>query len=260
MATLQAIIFDVDGTLADTEEIHRQAFNLAFTEFKLEWQWSPVEYHDLLAISGGRERIRRYLIDHGSAGGDPEICWGLAGTVHRRKSEIYRELLSAGDVCLRPGIERLIDEARQRRVRLGIATSSSRKNFETLLHKSLGDDVIGEVSRFKRGVGDQGGLARAGIGIGAGRSVAIEDTSNGNLSALRAGLSTVITTHAFTRDSEFPGASLVINQLGEPDRPYSVIEGDARGSSWVDIDLLQDLISRPQTESAPAWQAAVAAK
>ena len=92
MNTLQAIVFDMDGTLADTEDIHRQAFNLAFTEFKCDWQWSREQYHDLLAVSGGRERIRQYLAERRHA--DAARLAEVAAAMHARKSAIYRELLS----------------------------------------------------------------------------------------------------------------------------------------------------------------------
>lgn len=250
MSDLKAIVFDMDGTLADTEEIHRQAFNLAFTEFHCDWQWSREEYRVLLSVSGGRERIRQYLAQrgHGDASRLPE----LAASMHARKSVIYRELLSGTGIRLRPGVERLLREAVARRVHLGVATSSSRRNLDTLLRSTLGEDSIrmfGAVitcdvvedkkpspAVYRRAVSD--------LGVSAAGCVAIEDTRNGNLAALAAGLMTVITTHAFTLDNDFSGAALVVDQLGEPAQPMRVLAGDPAATRYVDVPLLENIVAR----------------
>jgi HAD superfamily hydrolase (TIGR01509 family) len=250
MTTLQAIIFDMDGTLADTEEIHRQAFNLAFSEFECAWQWSREEYRGLLAVSGGRERIRQYLSQRGVPGGPAQLA-GLATSMHQRKSAIYRELLAGTGIRLRPGVERLLREARAKGARLAVATSSSRHNLETLLHAALGNgsidifdaivtcDIVEEKKPspavYQRAISD--------LRAAPARCVAVEDTRNGNLAALAAGLKTVITTHAFTTDNDFSGAALVVDQLGEPDRPMRVLAGDAGGAQYIDVALLERVVA-----------------
>ena len=140
MVNLKAIIFDVDGTLANTEEIHRQSFNSAFAEFGIKCAWSEREYIKLLAISGGKERITAYFRSRDPGlSGDIDVR-ELALRIHKRKSEIYRENLCAGHISPRPGVVRLINEARKRGIRLGIATSSSLSNVETLLGRILDKD------------------------------------------------------------------------------------------------------------------------
>lgn len=267
MDTLQAIIFDMDGTLADTEEIHRQAFNQAFTEFGYDWQWSRRDYIALLNISGGRERIRNFL----KINLPPEqrrSAARLAREIHKRKSEIYREKLS-GHIELRPGVERLIREARREHISLAIATSSSRKNLETLLHKTLGDDALSwftaivssDVVEDKKPSPAVYQYALTRLGVKPDHCIAIEDTYNGNCAALAAGIKTIITTHYFTTDDEFEGASLVVDQLGEPEQPFRATAGDACGASYVNIDLLRKILdSVPLAEDGDSWNKVAAVK
>ena len=255
---LKAVIFDMDGTLADTEEIHRQAFNEAFAAFNIPCHWSAEEYKQLLCISGGKERIRDYLTRHDLVALAPRDMAKLAVSIHQKKSEIYRSKLVNGHVQFRNGVLRLINEARQRGVRLGIATSSSRKNVDTLLRNALGEDpltvfeaiVTCDIVEDKKPSPAVYQFALAELGLNPDSCIAIEDTHNGNLAALNAGIATVISTHAFTLDDDFAGAALVVDQLGEPDRPFSVLAGASNGWSYVDIDLLEHLL----TAAELSWQ------
>lgn len=267
MDSLQAIIFDMDGTLADTEEIHRQAFNQAFMEFGYDWQWSRRDYIALLNISGGRERIRNFL----KTNLEPEqrrSAARLARDIHRRKSEIYREKLS-GHIELRPGVERLIREARRDHIALAIATSSSRKNLETLLHKTLGDDALSwfttivssDIVEEKKPSPTVYQYALARLAVKPECCIAIEDTYNGNCAALAAGIKTIITSHYFTTDDEFEGASLVVDQLGEPEQPFQVNAGDAYGAKYADIGLLRKIIETESVSDGGAtWEKVAAVK
>ncbi len=261
---LQAIVFDMDGTLADTEEIHRQAFNRAFAEFDFDWQWSADEYHDLLAISGGKERIRQYLVRKRERPRSTAALRQLALAVHKRKSEIYRELLVAGHVTLRPGVKRLLQAARAQRLKLAIATSSSRRNVETLLATTLGAEANGLFQAFatcdvvenQKPAPAIYQYALAELGIEPAYAIAIEDTRNGFLAASAAGLKTLITTHRYTRDNDFRGAALVVDQLGEPNQPFRVLSGEAYDASFVDVDLLQRLLDSgypPESKTNDAW-------
>jgi len=251
MRELKAIIFDVDGTLAATEETHRQAFNEAFKEFDIPFQWSVSEYIELLSISGGKERIYKFLKSQSYDVPGKENLRDYTLKLHQRKSEIYREKLVAGHIGLRIGVERLIKEAKQNGIIMAIATSTSTANVEVLLKYALGGAALSyfdtlvscDLVADKKPSPIVYQYALANLGIKPENCVAVEDTCNGNLAALAAGMKTVITTHPLTVDEDFTGALLVIDQLGEPDDHFTVISGDPHGADFVNIDLLEKIIS-----------------
>ncbi len=251
MRKLKAIMFDVDGTLAATEETHRWAFNKAFKEFKLPFRWSVSEYIDLLCISGGKERIFKFLQSKDFEVSANENLRDYTLKIHQRKSEIYRDKLIASHIDLRNGVERLIKEAKQKGVSMAIATSTSTANVETVLKNALGKDALSYFENLvscdlvadKKPSPAVYQYALANLGLKPENCIALEDTSNGNRAALAAGIKTVITTHSLTIDEDFTGASLVIDQLGEPENYFTASSGDALGASYVDIDLLEKIIS-----------------
>jgi len=263
---MKAIIFDMDGTLADTEEIHRQAFNHSFAEFGYDWHWSKSEYISLLSISGGKERIRNYLKSKKVVSNEQQKLWKLAEAIHQRKSELYREMLINGNIQLRPGVSRLIKEAKNENIMLAIATSSCQKNLETLLLNNLGKDALGlfkaivtsDIVEDKKPSPAAYQFALAELGVEPGDCIAIEDTHNGNKAALACGLMTIITTHDLTVNDNFDGASLVIDQLGEPNRPFSVQSGETYGAHYVDVALIRCIQSQGLSVSTEPWDEKIA--
>lgn len=251
---LKGIIFDVDGTIADTEEIHRQAFNHTFKEFDLDWYWSVEDYHKLLSISGGKERFKKCLKEDHELNSKVENPSFFIKELHKRKSEHYRSLLASDDLQLRPGIIRLISEAQKKNILLGIATSSSTANLATLLRKTLNVNpadifnaiVSSDLVTDKKPSPIVYQCVLAELGLTPDVCVAIEDTSNGNKAALCSGLRTVITTHAYTVNDDFTGASLVINNLGESDKPFTLAQGNAYSKSYVDLELLDNIVSEKE--------------
>ena len=254
---LKGIIFDVDGTIADTEEIHRQAFNQTFNEFNIDWHWSKDDYHKILFISGGKERFRIFLDEDEelkSKVGDPE---SFIQELHKRKSENYRSILINNDIQLRPGVIRLINEARDKKIQLGVATSSSMANLTTLFNKTLDIEpnelfnsiVTSDTAQEKKPSPAVYECVLAGLGLSPESCIALEDTQIGNLAALAAGLKTIITTHAYTIDNDFAGASLVIDHLGEPDIPFIVSQGMTFDKTFVDVELLNKLVCNCDIES-----------
>lgn len=250
MNRLQAIIFDVDGTLADTEEVHRLAFNYVFAEFGLDWDWTPELYEELLAISGGRERITAYSRELRRRFASDAEFDDFVRTVHRAKTRKYAAMLTEGEVPLRPGIRRLIDEARDAGLTLAIATSSALTNAETLLDNNLPPGWRDWFSAIETcdSIADKkpspavydAVLARLDIELE--NIVALEDTRNGMLAATAAGVTTIVTTHRFTRGHDFRGAALVCDGVGEPTAPFTVAAGNAHGHRWLDLALIDALL------------------
>ena len=267
MKNLKAIIFDVDGTLADTEDVHRLAFNHVFHEYGLDWTWTPELYRELLAISGGRERIADYghllrsRFAHAGAFDDFVIA------MHKAKTRKYAAMLTEGEVRLRPGIRRLLDEARDAGLALGIATSSARSNVDTLLDNNLPPGWRKWFSAIetcdsvpvKKPAPAVYLAALERMGGEAARTVALEDTRNGLMAARAAGLTTIVTTHRYTRGHEFPDADLVVDSAGEPQAPFKVLQGCAAGHTYIDLALFECLLTRRQglvgREPRPALRA-----
>lgn len=245
----EALILDVDGTLAETEEVHRQAFNAAFREFGLPWDWSRAGYGKLLRTTGGRQRILRHMAETGFSHPGPEA---LAQDLHRRKTALYNERLRTGAVPFRPGVERLLREARAAGLRLAIATTTSPENVDSLLAANLGPggrswfDVIGDgpcVPNLKPAP-DIYLWVLERLGLPAGACLAIEDSRNGLRAALAAGLPCLVTPALYTGEDDFAGALAVLDGLGEPDAPFRVLRGEAFGHRMVDLDLLRRWLTR----------------
>lgn len=239
MSQPRALIFDVDGTLADTErDGHRVAFNAAFAEAGLDWRWSEALYGELLRVTGGKERIAQFIDAHcpgfSPPGGQP-LADFIAG-LHRAKTRHYVALLGQGDVPLRSGVLRLLREARAAGVRLAIATTTTPENVSALLDNAgepgLRDwfEVIaaGDVVPRKKPAPDIFTLALEELALTAADCAVIEDSDNGAMAALSAGLDTLIVTLShYTGDQDFGQAALVVDQLGEPDAPGRVVGGVA---------------------------------
>jgi HAD superfamily hydrolase (TIGR01509 family) len=222
---LGALLWDVDGTLVDSEDLHRQAFNQAFAQAGLGLRWDRREYGRLLAVAGGLERIRHALASR------PDLCARAAGldlaALHRRKTEIFGALL-AGAGVLRPGVARLLREAGEAGLRQAIVTTTSAANVAILLETHLHDVgarfaaiVSGEDVAAKKPAPHAHLLALARLGLDARDCLALEDSENGLAAARAAGLPTLVTWNAYTKDDDFCGALVVLDHLGEPDQPCS---------------------------------------
>jgi HAD superfamily hydrolase (TIGR01509 family) len=221
---LKALIFDVDGTLADTESAHLDAFNHAFAEQGLGWHWDEALYTQLLEISGGKERMLHYWkLVH------PEMKdidgSGLRDTIehlHALKTAAYESAVQGGAVQLRPGVLALIQQAHQQGLRLAIATTTSPVNIAVLLRNAIGADwkdlfvVIEDASTAPKKKPHPQVYVQtlARLGLPAANCLAIEDSSNGLRAALAAGLKTIITQNSFTAHHDFSDALQVLPDLG----------------------------------------------
>lgn len=259
MTTLKALIFDVDGTLAETErDGHRIAFNAAFREFGLDWEWDAALYGKLLAVTGGKERIRYYLDSFRQDFAKPtnidELVRSLhqAQLLHQAKSRHYVELLEHGGIPLRPGVKRLLAEARNAGLRLAIATTTSPDNVTTLLRCSLASDAAnwfeviaaGDIVPVKKPAPDIFLWALDKLGLAPGDCLAFEDSENGLKSSLGAGLKTVVTVSDYTVGQDFSGAVAVLSDLGEPSQSFKLLAGETQGKGWVTVELLRQWLVR----------------
>jgi beta-phosphoglucomutase-like phosphatase (HAD superfamily) len=237
MTLPKALIFDVDGTLADTErDGHRIAFNRAFAAAGHDWEWDEALYGRLLSVTGGKERMHHYLSSYVYHGGKvpADVAAGIPA-LHAAKNRYYAELLQEGGIALRPGVERLLREARAAGIRLAIATTTTGENIAALLISTLGPEAMDwfEVLASADEVPDKKPspavylYALEMLGLEAADCIAFEDSENGLIAARRAGLRTVVTVNDYTWEGEFGDATLVLDHLGEPDRPFSVLGGRA---------------------------------
>lgn len=244
--SLDGLIWDVDGTLVDNEELHREAFNAAFAAAGLDWHWDPGTYQELLGVTGGRERITRYVRDR-----EPERARrpGFAAFVrelHADKTRRYGALLDAG-VTLRPGVARLIEEALAAGLPQAIATTTNRVNVERLLTRTLGSRAIdrfttvatGELVTAKKPAPDLYLVALEGLGLPGEACLAIEDTALGLQAARAAGVPVFITVSRYSGEDDFGGAVAVVDDLGEPGSPCRARDGELHGKPCVDLELLK---------------------
>ncbi|BAQ64268.1 HAD family hydrolase [Geminocystis sp. NIES-3709] len=248
--TLKALIFDVDGTLAETErDGHRVAFNLAFESSGLSWQWDVDTYGKLLEIGGGKERLKYYITYYKPDLPQKEPLDTFIRHLHLEKSRYYAKLLVSDTIPLRIGVKRLITEARQKGIRLAIASTASEENVKALLDTSLGKEMgqwfeviaAGDMVKNKKPAPDIYLLALEKLNLSADECLAIEDTNQGLIAACEAGLKTVITVNDYSKNQDFDRAILVLNHLGEPDLFFEVIKGNTHNKSYFDIELAEKL-------------------
>ena len=221
---MQALIFDCDGVLVDTErDGHRVAFNRAFEALGIDADWDVDLYGELLRIGGGKERMRHYFDTYGWPEGRPESKDELIAALHKTKTDFFTDIIASGQLPLRAGVARLVDEAIAAGVRLGVCTTSAPKAIDQVLdlfgpeRKAKFEFVhAGDVVSRKKPDPEIYELAKQTLGVPASECVVVEDSRNGLLASTGAGIPTLITTSTYTKDEDFTGALQVVPELGDP--------------------------------------------
>ena len=224
MGKIKAIFFDQDGVIIDTErDGHRVSFNMTFKEFGFTDEWSVYYYHELLQIGGGKERMKRHLQTKGfSKPVPPEEADELIRKMHKRKTALFVELIDAGKLPLRPGVHRLMREAMDAGLKIGVCTTSNEQTAKAITEDFLPDikfDVVlaGDVVSRKKPDPEIYNLALSLTGLKPEEAIVVEDSRNGVVAAKSAGMHVVVTTNYYTEQEDLSGGDIIVSCLGDPD-------------------------------------------
>lgn len=215
---MQALIFDCDGVLAETErDGHRIAFNRAFAAKGLDLEWTVERYGKLLSTAGGKERLRRHFDETGWPDQDRDAC---IRDLHGLKTTLFKELIGAAGIAPRPGVPRLMDEAITAGITLSVCSTADEGAVTAVLDCAAGPDRAAHFSIF---AGDMAAakkpdpavylLARDTLGLDPARTVVIEDSAIGLQAATAAGMACIVTPSFYTAADDFTGAARVVADL-----------------------------------------------
>ncbi|MFZ0529920.1 MAG: HAD-IA family hydrolase [Propionicimonas sp.] len=249
---MPALIFDCDGVLADTErDGHLPAFNATFAEFGLPIRWDDATYAEKLKIGGGKERIASDLAE---AEGAPE----LIRRMHARKTEVFTQRVADGLLPGRPGIHRVIAAALERGWTVAVASTSAEPSVRAVLEHAVGADLAarcqifaGDIVPKKKPAPDIYLKVLADLDLDPAECLVVEDSGIGLDAARAAGLATLVTVSTYTGADDFSAASLVVDHLGDPGRPLSVIaaRGGVRPDAMVTLADIEQLFPTNQEET-----------
>jgi HAD superfamily hydrolase (TIGR01509 family) len=255
MAGLKAVIFDQDGVLADTErDGHRVAFNRTFQEFDLDIEWDVETYGGLLKVGGGKERMRHYITRKGLDTQFTDFD-ELIKNLHKRKTEIFMELIETGQIHLRPGVKRLIKEVHDANLTLAVCSTSNERAVNTLVRTLLGMEIYGwfdlilagDIVKHKKPHPEIYNLASSKLGLAPSECIVIEDNRNGLMAVTGAGMKCLVTVNEYTKNEDYHEAELVVSSLGEPETDQAIVLSgkqihDIRFEGYITVPLLQQLV------------------
>ncbi|HMR64420.1 MAG TPA: HAD-IA family hydrolase [Anaerolineae bacterium] len=251
----RALIFDCDGVLADTErDGHLAAFNQMWREKGINWQWSLAQYADKVKIGGGKERMFSLGQDEDfravySVPASQEEWWETVAGWHKRKSEIYKELIASGAIPGRPGVKRLAEAALAQGWLLVVCSTSAISSVQAVLYHVMGRDTAakfagvfaGDMVKAKKPAPDVYNLAAEKLNLNPADCVVIEDSRNGLLAAVAAGMTCVITFNQLTENEDFSEAAIVLSSLGDPDGEQAIVEQNRTGAKPAGFLSVSDL-------------------
>ncbi len=248
---LQAIIFDVDGTVAETADLHRAAFNRAFLEHGLNWHWDREIYSQLAPVEFSLAKLRLFAVATTRSGLCPPPTHDEIKKICARKAHIFCDLVRERAPRLRPGVARLMKEARHDGLMLGAVSTSTRPETQALLSATLGFHGMGWLSALKTAEnaqlrGAERSLYQAVLnefGIKGQQGMAIEDSPHGASSAAACGLKVLATPSLYTASQRFGMAALTISDLGQLTEPFTVINGDAKGYTFASPAMLKNIVA-----------------
>ena len=222
------LIFDFDGTLAETEEVHREAFNSAFSEKKLKWYWNKCVYKKLLQVAGGKERIR--FFNEGLPSKSKQIRNEDIEELYFQKTKFFLHSVSRGYPQLRPGVRELLEKARYNKKKLAIATSTNMDNVKSLVRACLAEKPenifsfisTGEMVKKKKPSPDLYNLVLAEMELLPSECLAFEDSRIGLISAKRASIETIVSPSYYNMDDNFEEADFLLKSFSLKDFPNSL--------------------------------------
>jgi HAD superfamily hydrolase (TIGR01509 family) len=233
----KALIFDCDGVLADTErDGHLAAFNQMWREKGVNWQWSLAQYAEKVKIGGGKERMFSlgqdddfraiYLVP-----ASQDAWWEIVADWHKRKTEIYKELIASGAIPGRPGVKRLAEAALARGWTLAVCSTSALSSVQAVVQHVMGDETAakfasvfaGDMVKAKKPAPDVYNLAVEKLALDPAGCVVVEDSRNGLLAAVAAGMTCVVTFNQLTHAEDFKEAAIVLSSLGDPGGEETVV-------------------------------------
>lgn len=239
MAEIKAVLFDQDGVIIDTErDGHRVSFNMTFKEFGYNFEWGVDDYHQLLQIAGGKERMKHYLHTQGfGAPVKPEEEEDLIKRLHKRKTALFVELIASGALPLRPGIKRFMQEAMAAGLKIGVCTTSNEEAAKTLTTQILKDikfEIVlaGDIVKKKKPDPEIYNLALEKTGLKPTECLVIEDSRNGVLAAKAAGMFVVATTNLYTEKEDLHQADVIVTCLGDPDGEKGKLKQGGEGLAY----------------------------
>jgi len=255
----KALIFDCDGVLADTErDGHLVAFNQMWREHGVDWQWSLEQYAEKVKIGGGKERMFSLRQDEDFRAVYPvpeseEAWWNIVTGWHKRKSAIYKELISSGAIPGRPGIKRLAEAALANGWLLAVGSTSAIASVEAVLYQVMGVELAsqfagvfaGDMVKAKKPAPDIYNLAIAQLNLDPANCIVVEDSRNGLLAATAAGISCIVTYNDLTKDEDFSEAAIVISDFGEPGKESITIAQNltqAQPDQYFSVDDLEQVL------------------